>query len=69
MSAGTCSITRTGQEIALMQEYRTRLTANLVTGKLVVREAAAKLPEVTAESAAEEAMEEIESAANGIEED
>ena len=52
-----------------MQEYRTRLTADLVTGKLVVREAAAKLPEVTAESAAEEAMEEIESAANGIEED
>ena len=29
-----------------MQEYRTRLTADVVTGKLDVREAAAKLPEV-----------------------
>ena len=28
-----------------MQEYRTRLTADIVTGKLDVREAAAKLPE------------------------
>jgi type I restriction enzyme S subunit len=28
-----------------MQEYRTRLTADLVTGKLDVREAAAKLPD------------------------
>jgi type I restriction enzyme, S subunit len=43
-----------------MQEYRTRLTADLVTGKLDVREAAAKLPEPPAESAAEEALEEIE---------
>ena len=29
-----------------MQEYRTRLTADLVTGKLDVREAAAMLPEI-----------------------
>ena len=28
-----------------MQEYRTRLTADIVTGKLDVREAAAKLPD------------------------
>ncbi len=47
-------------EIALMQEYRTRLTADLVTGKLDVREAAAKLPEPPVESAAEEALEEME---------
>jgi type I restriction enzyme S subunit len=39
------AIARTEREIALMQEYRTRLTADLVTGKLDVREAAAKLPE------------------------
>ena len=45
-----------------MQEYRTRLTADLVTGKLDVREAAAKLPEMEAEPAAEEALEEIENA-------
>lgn len=38
-------IARTEREIALMQEYRTRLTVDLVTGKLDVREAAAKLPE------------------------
>jgi type I restriction enzyme S subunit len=39
------TIARTEREIALMQEYRTRLTADLVTGKLDVREAAAKLPD------------------------
>ena len=56
------AIARTEREIALMQEYRTRLTADLVTGKLDVREAAAKLPEMEAEPAAEEALEEIENA-------
>lgn len=35
---------RTEREIALMQEYRTRLTADVVTGKLDVRPAAAHLP-------------------------
>ncbi len=39
-------ITRTEREIALMQEFRTRLTADVVTGKLDVRAAAAKLPEL-----------------------
>ena len=42
------AIARTEREIALMQEYRTRLTADLVTGKLDVREAAAKLPDLPA---------------------
>ena len=37
------------QEIALLQEYRTRLIADIVTGKLDVREAAARLPEELAE--------------------
>jgi len=54
------AIARTEREIALMQEYRTRLTADLVTGKLDVREAAAKLPEVAAEPNAETALEENE---------
>jgi type I restriction enzyme S subunit len=49
----TTAIARTEREIALMQEYRTRLTADLVTGKLDVREAAAKLPNVEPEPAAE----------------
>lgn len=56
----TTAIARTEREIALMQEYRTRLTADLVTGKLDVREAAAKLPELEAEPAAEDAIEEPE---------
>ena len=60
----TTAIARTEREIALMQEYRTRLTADLVTGKLDVREAAAKLPEPPAAAAAEpvadEPLEEIE---------
>jgi type I restriction enzyme S subunit len=41
-----CVKERTLSEIALMQEYRTRLTADIVTGKLDVREAAARLPEL-----------------------
>jgi type I restriction enzyme S subunit len=37
-------ITRTEREIALLREYRTRLIADVVTGKLDVREAARHLP-------------------------
>jgi type I restriction enzyme S subunit len=40
------AIARTEREIVLIQEYRTRLTTDIVTGKLDVREAAAKLPEI-----------------------
>ncbi len=47
------AITRTEREIALMQEYCTRLTADIVTGKLDVREAAAKLPDLPTDSAGE----------------
>jgi type I restriction enzyme S subunit len=58
------AITRTEREIALIQEYRTRLTADIVTGKLDVREAAAKLPvspvDAAAEPAPDELLEEIE---------
>jgi type I restriction enzyme S subunit len=46
------AIFRTEREIALMQEYRTRLTADVVTGKLDVRGAAAKLSEQSQESVA-----------------
>lgn len=58
------AIARTEREIALMQEYRTRLTADLVTGKLDVREAAAHLPAQPAltsdEPAPDDSLEEIE---------
>ena len=40
---------RTAQEIALLREYRTRLIADVVTGKLDVREAVAALPDLDAE--------------------
>ena len=40
------AIGRAGEEINLLTEYRTHLTADVVTGKLDVREAAAALPEV-----------------------
>ena len=36
--------TRTRRQIDLMNEYRTRLTADVVTGQLDVREAAEELP-------------------------
>ena len=39
------AIERSSREIDLLREYRTRLTADVVTGKLDVREAAARLPE------------------------
>ena len=37
---------QTEREIGLLREYRTRVIADVVTGKLDVREAAAALPEV-----------------------
>lgn len=37
------------KEIELLSEYRTRLTADVVTGKLDVREAAAKLPDLASD--------------------
>jgi type I restriction enzyme S subunit len=39
------SISRLEREIELLREYRTRLVADVVTGKLDVREAAARLPQ------------------------
>lgn len=41
------AIDRARREIELLREYRTRLIADVVTGKLDVREAAANLPEET----------------------
>jgi len=40
------AITRLEREIKLLREYRIKLTADVVTGKLDVREAAAKLPTI-----------------------
>ena len=49
-------IQHTQREINLIREYRTRLIADVVTGKLDVREAAARLPnEIEADLTAEQA--------------
>lgn len=40
------AIERSSREIALLREFRVRLTADVVTGKLDVREAVANLPEM-----------------------
>ena len=39
------AIARARRQIELVEEYRTRLIADVVTGKLDVREAAARLPD------------------------
>jgi type I restriction enzyme S subunit len=58
------------REIALLREYRTRLIADVVTGKLDVREAAARLPEEAPEVEPLDELEEMpedEAAADGEE--
>ena len=40
------TVARTKRQMELLGEYRTRLIADVVTGKIDVREAAASLPEV-----------------------
>ncbi|MBK8959413.1 MAG: hypothetical protein IPM80_13515 [Proteobacteria bacterium] len=45
LSAVSTAISRLEREIELLRDYRTRLVADVVTGKLDVREAAARLPE------------------------
>jgi type I restriction enzyme, S subunit len=47
------AMSRLEREIELLREYRTRLVADVVTGKLDVREAAARLPDETAPNAVE----------------
>jgi len=45
LATSNTAISRLEREIDLLREYRTRLVADVVTGKLDVREAAARLPE------------------------
>ncbi|MDO8249870.1 MAG: hypothetical protein Q7T78_09175 [Rhodoferax sp.] len=47
------TISRINREIEFLREYRTRLVADVVTGKLDVREAAARLPQEADEPASE----------------
>jgi type I restriction enzyme S subunit len=60
----TTAAHQAGNEISLFREYRTRLIADVITGKLDVREVVAKLaeePEAETESIAESTMDEDES--------
>ena len=56
----TTAIDRYEREITLLREYRTRLVADVVTGKLDVREAALSLPEEDVVEAPEEVVDETE---------
>lgn len=64
----TTAIAHLEREIELLREYRTRLVADVVTGKLDVRAAAAKLPDLPAESALEPAAEDAQEDIEGGEE-
>jgi type I restriction enzyme S subunit len=57
-------ISRINREIDLLREYRTRLIADVVTGKLDVREAAAQLPDEVEEP---EALDQFEAENDGAE--
>ena len=52
------AMTRTRRQIELVQEYRTRLIADVVTGKLDVRATAAQLPDEDDEAAPTDPMDE-----------
>ena len=60
------AISRTAREIELLKEYRTRLIADVVPGKLDVRGAAAALPEVDPLTANDEPDDALD---NEVEED
>jgi type I restriction enzyme, S subunit len=53
------ALARASREIELLREYRTRLVADVVTGKLDVRAAAAKLPAVETELESSSGSEEL----------
>ena len=63
------TISRFEREIELLREYRTRLIADVVTGKLDVREAAKHLPEIDVAAAEPDATEPEESTEELMDED
>jgi type I restriction enzyme, S subunit len=64
-----CVLGKTDSETELLQEYRTRLIADVVTGKLDVREAAARLPEEIDDAEASAEAEDIEDTEEGVDDD
>ena len=64
-AAADTAIVRARRQIDLVQEYRTRLVADVVTGRLDVREAAAQLPDETDD---QDPIEESAPLADGLDE-
>ncbi len=65
------AISRLEREIELLREYRTRLVADVVTGKLDVREAAVRLPDeiqTDADDSADDDIDDLESVGQETEE-
>ena len=60
LAISNTAISRLEREIELLREYRTRLVADVVTGKLDVRDAASHLPDEAAPDPAEDAADSIE---------
>jgi type I restriction enzyme S subunit len=58
---------RTSQELLILKELRTRLISDVVTGKLDVREAAARLP--ADDLAGDDPFDDSEAVADGEEDD
>ena len=54
------TISSVEKEIVLLQEFRNRLVADVVTGKLYLRATAADVPDITERQTAEEALEDEE---------
>ena len=63
MSTANAAIARAQRQIGLIEEYRTRLIADVVTGKLDVREATAQLPD---EADDQDPIEESDPLADGL---
>jgi type I restriction enzyme S subunit len=54
------AVSRLEREIDLLREYRTRLVADVVTGKLDVRDAAARLPDETPTETGDDLADELD---------
>ena len=63
------AITRASSQIELVQEYRTRLISDVVTGKLDVRHVAAQLPDEADEADDQDPIEEGDLLTDGVAED
>ena len=68
LATSNAAISRLEHEIDLLREYRTRLVADVVTGKLDVREAATRLPDEVAPDTSAELSSETPDDADNLDE-